>query len=319
MRKPWHHKIQKHVDHWSRRLSWDAWWPKYLYYFADIRNALSILEGGNLYCRSEALKRGLIVTNGASQSVIQQTPSAHKRFVRLYFRPRTPTQYHSEGIRPLNQRSLDAHCPVPIFFLFDSYELLSRIDTEFSNGNMASSYVRYGPDEGDFDVIPFEKVFHRGVFGPDARSEIIFHRHAEVLIPNALMLDGSLKAILCRSRAEWQTLLYMLSLKALKRFRKIIRMGVSSLFERTWAFIDKVEANNGYIMLHFNHNSRHRDLFKATLALNYSSGKPSATELDIDARNGISVPLDEDEVEIEVWLDDALAYKNMIWAGDTPV
>lgn len=36
----------------------------------------------------------------------------------LYFRPRTPTQFHNEGIRPPLQRGQSgAHCPVPIFFV----------------------------------------------------------------------------------------------------------------------------------------------------------------------------------------------------------
>ena len=48
-------------------------------------------------------------------------------------------------------------------------------------------------------------------FDPDERDKIVYHRNAEVLIPQRLGLEALL-AIICRSQAEYQTLLYLLAL-----------------------------------------------------------------------------------------------------------
>jgi hypothetical protein len=115
-----------------------AWWPDYLFHFTDIRNAVSILREGALLSRQEATERGVMVTDNASQEIISQTDDKWQDHVRLYFRPRTPTQYRNEGFRPSDQRELGAHCPVPVYFLFDSFQVLSREDSLFSGGNLAS-------------------------------------------------------------------------------------------------------------------------------------------------------------------------------------
>jgi hypothetical protein len=76
----------------------------------------------------------------ASRKVIDGTDPAHLRFVRLYFRPKTPTQWHNEGIRaPSERTSLNAHCPIPVFFCFDLVGLLSEDNVWFSDGNIGSS------------------------------------------------------------------------------------------------------------------------------------------------------------------------------------
>src|SRR5690349_6275747 len=93
------------------------WWPDYLFHFTDIQNALNILKHGFLLPRNKAKELKLMATDNASPDVISKTGGKWKNYVRLYFRPRTPTQYKNEGFRPLGQRELGgAHCPVPIVF-----------------------------------------------------------------------------------------------------------------------------------------------------------------------------------------------------------
>lgn len=116
--KDWANEIHQHIQSWSTRLGNLDWWPRFVYHFTDVQNAVEILRSGYLYSRTEAANRGLMLSDNASPQVIQPTTPAHFDFVRFYFRPRTPTQFQNEGIRPQPQRPLGgAHCPIPIFFV----------------------------------------------------------------------------------------------------------------------------------------------------------------------------------------------------------
>lgn len=114
------------------------WWPRFLFHFTDVQNAANILQDGCLLSRSTAVSLGHMVTDNASPDIIGQTDPAWAGYVRLYFRPRTPTQYRNEGFRPEGQRELGAHCPVPVFFLFDAESVLCRADSLFTPGSGAA-------------------------------------------------------------------------------------------------------------------------------------------------------------------------------------
>jgi hypothetical protein len=166
--------------------------------------------------------------------------------VRLYFGPRTPTQYRNEGIRPSQELTSEgAHCPVPVFLLFDSQELLTQKGVFFTNGNFAyhgQDQFEMG-DSADFlSGLPFEAIYHRGIIhgDQDERSLITFHRHAEVLVQDELGLD-SLKWIVCRTGPERDTLLSLLK-KDAKSWESVIRLeGVSeNFFERRGTYVEKV-------------------------------------------------------------------------------
>jgi hypothetical protein len=143
--KPWKIEIENHIAKWSKQLSGQEWWPRFVYHYTDVQNAVNILKTGMLYSRADAARLGLMISENASRSVIEQTRTAHLQFARFYFRPRTPTQFRNEGIRPPNRRwqpdsnHPPAHCPVPVFFCFDALSVLAQDDTEFSNGNMGSN------------------------------------------------------------------------------------------------------------------------------------------------------------------------------------
>ena len=162
MKKPWHDKITAHIENWSGRLRDRDWWPYYVYFFADIINAVEILRSGCLLSRAEAEVRGVLKKDTAATTVICNTSEVYKRFVRFYYRPRTPTQYNNEGVRPANALYDGAHCPVPIFFLFDSFALMSAVGSYYSTMNVASPYATVGEGEDVFDLINFNKVFHVG-------------------------------------------------------------------------------------------------------------------------------------------------------------
>ena len=85
------------------------WWPKYFYHFTDIRNALEIIDKGWIYARHKATESKLMHSDNASPSVILVSSSKIKDYARLYFRPKTPTQYHNEGYKPEEIRQSDIY------------------------------------------------------------------------------------------------------------------------------------------------------------------------------------------------------------------
>lgn len=76
------------------------WWPDYFYHFTDVHNAVSIIESGWIYSRTQAQAKDIMVNDNASRVVIDMTGDEKKTYGRLYFRPLTPTQYHNEGYKP---------------------------------------------------------------------------------------------------------------------------------------------------------------------------------------------------------------------------
>ena len=76
-----------------------SWWPKFAYHYTDVTNAVSILSSGKLYSRVKAGAKGVMENDNASRQVIDMTETRATSYVRFYFRPLTPTQYHNEGVR----------------------------------------------------------------------------------------------------------------------------------------------------------------------------------------------------------------------------
>lgn len=316
--KTWSSKIQKHIEHWSSTLSGHKWWPKFIYHYTDINNIPNILSSGKLYSRNKCEEFELMKTDNASKDIIIQTPQAHKRFVRLYFRPKTPTQYRNEGIRPYQERWNESHCPVPVFLIFDSYNLMTRDDAQFSEGNMAVRHVNFGPNETDFDKIPFDKVFHRGRYNPEANPEIKFHRNAEILIPDELDINGNLRYLACRSHAERDTLIYFLRLNGLDRWKKRIRIGDSTVFERRWTYIDRVIVKDNSIKFLFNINTECIQKFNAEITVQYPSGKiwPINKVMVCKLPYTIKFNTVYEFLNIKIRLEDSLAYHSDIYMSD---
>lgn len=74
------------------------WWPKFVFHYTDIRNAAGILQDGYLYSRKHLEGSDKLIVSSGSPSVLASTGTDIKDCVRLYFRPKTPTQYYAEGI-----------------------------------------------------------------------------------------------------------------------------------------------------------------------------------------------------------------------------
>ena len=317
--KAWPDRVREHVETWRKRLPAHDWWPRFVYHFTDITNAVSILDEGKLYSRAEANRRGLLRTDVAAPDVIGQTAASYLEYVRLYFRPRTPTQFRNEGIRPRGDRWAGALCPVPVFLCFDTVHVLCRGDTELSDGNMASAHVQHAPAQEIFERIPFDHVFHDGPFSKQDGS-ITFHRCAEVLVPKVLGLAPSLKMIVCRSPAERTTLLHLLSEPARRRWAPVVRIDYQALFERRWTFVESIATTGTSIEFRFNPSTQTPGPFQVRFEYREAGSRPRIwtghkDELNVSASFGVAGAT---HGEARLLLDDCMAFAGDITFEDAP-
>lgn len=229
-------------------------WVPFAHHFTDITNAVSILKEGKLVSRHYALSHGMMKNDNASPEVIAGTANDVEDLVRLYFRPRTPTQFRNEGFRVAQDRtSLHASCPMPVFFLFDLTQLLRQPNVQFTDCSLAVSHpvARYSSPQ-DFAELPFEKIYHnQTLWGltDSEKKEIIRCRHAEIIVPESLNL-GTLRWILVRSAAERETLLSLLHEAGVTQYDRLIRIGHQNFFFRNWNYVENVDLNYDGVTLH---------------------------------------------------------------------
>lgn len=216
------------------------WWPDWLFRSDHVENAAAILNSGKLLSRAVAESERLIVKDAGSPEHIGQLTAEHRTYVRLYFRPRTPTQYANEGIRPKHRIQYNAHMPVPVYLLF-STSLLMETGVTFSRGRLAPG-TPIGETAEFLKATNFGDVYHDSAVGrlgeSDRRSTILNARHSEVLVKDELPLTH-LKHVVCRSAPERETLLNLLTpeVKAEWISRTHVDEGRRRMFQRLGTFV----------------------------------------------------------------------------------
>lgn len=322
--KDWREDLERHVAEWSQRLKKSArgWWPHFVYHFTDIKNARAILNSGCLLSRAKVLDGPGMLCDNANPAVIAQTDPDHLNFVRLFFRPRTPTQYHVEGIKRRERRQT-GHCPVPVFFLFDLVELIARDDAQFSRGTMASSRHGYSDRRSYFRSIRFEDVYHDeglGIIETVRKREIIQARQAEVLVRDRLDLGQELRAICCRSQAERSTLLHGLTPAARDQWGAKVRTGVDGLFFRFHPYVKQVSGrDNRLVTMELGKSSFQEQ--EARFELRASHGPTYSSDASIPARRErVTYRLDGAEAKgtVVFRIEGALAFEAEIVLSDLP-
>lgn len=216
-------------------------WFKYCYHFSHVENIVSILNDGRLLSRNQAIREGKMKTDNASRKVIEQTKPEYKDYVRFYFRPKSPTQYHNEGFKTKEQleiSELGAQCAVPVFLLLDIRKLLSHPACLFTETSLAASgpVSLYSTPE-EFNQLPFDKIYHDKALSTDEKRLIIGHRHAEIIIANSVSLDDYLKKIVVRTPAEKETLLALMSEELRDKYENYIQIDSSNImFFSKWTY-----------------------------------------------------------------------------------
>lgn len=304
---------------WMKRTE-RRWWPRFVFHYTDIRNAVQILREGYLYSRKCLEDSGKLVVSSGSPSVLAGTNIVIKDCVRLYLRPKTPTQYHAEGIRSqatlLKSKFPDAHCPVPVFFLFDSAAVLARSDCWFSDGNLASPNAQILSTASELEQLPWSKIYHTGYidYSQPGSSDIVFRRHAEVIIPRKLDSEA-LRYIYCRSGAERETLLHLLPPDLRSRYQnKIVASTRSDLFYRQQTFIETVRLSSESAYFHFSPETKSPGPFHLRVELKIASSQYSlnAESFKLERPYILEIPLQfaSTGYTIRLYLDGHLAYNN---------
>ena len=224
-------------------------WPSRLFHHAPIENAVTILKSGML--RSRADPQNVRPRDVAGAGVIDVRVDAHNA-ARFYFRPRTPTQFHIEGIRRPGECQYGdaAHAAVLVMLIFQARSILSAPGVSFTDRNAQQGAAIYGTEEEQFAAIPFDKVFHEG--GTAGDQSITSHRCAEVLATSPVSLDDTLEAICCRSNAEREMLLFMLGNDAAKWTEKVLVSDDLRVFQRDFAFVEDVSLSREGLIFKLN-------------------------------------------------------------------
>jgi hypothetical protein len=295
-------------------------WPRSLFRVDDVRSAAKILDGGLIYSRTRAIELGMLKHDSAARSVIENSAPWIKDFARLYFRPKTPTEFKSEGFRPKSAIQMGAHRPMPIVLAFDSLPILMASGVQFTNGNASKGTVKHGSTAQFLRAIPFQKVYHEGSFKSADRDEIVFHRCAEVLVPGQLELT-SLRHILCRSQAELETLIDLIEVSTFQKFAQ--RMGVSNNAHlKKWTFLETVDKSADQIVFRFSPMSETPEPFTIRVTLEDFTGQPrgqwTQDNYRANAPQIITIGgLGLDSYRVKLFLDEELAYSGTYFEPDS--
>ena len=264
-------KHQDHVSQWLATFSnYKKKWPKNLFRHEPVQNAISILKSGVLVSRDSATNSGILENDIAPEDIIQNRNAAHSR-VRLYFRPRNPTQFHIEGIRKPAEYYMGRHAGFLVMFVFNGEAVLTMDSTQFSTCNMQSPYSQVLDGDAGFDSLDFSGIYHDQAYPTDDEKR---KRCAEVLAESPLRLDDTLKFIVVRTDADVATLKFLLTREGLGHLVAKIRKSHSTgVFFQRYTAVEYVDTSPGKIS------------FK--LKGTYSPGDIKTEILAFDDNNGI--------------------------------
>jgi len=319
--------IDAHIESWQKTLKASSWpyrrhWPPHLFRHDPIENAVKIIKDGEMLSRDQAGRD--IPMDAAPKGIIERREVAHSS-VRLYFRPMNPTQYRIEGIRKPEEFYQGKQAPVLVIFIFDKRKILTRPDIQFSNGNMQSPGTDPLSTDAEFQDLTFEHIYHVGAFpsGSEIGQTIVHRRCAEVLAPDRLTLNNSLKAILCRTPAERATLLHLLGDSADQWRQKIRTYTEPGIFQRKYTHMDSVDVSDSAV--HFNIHARFDSKpVRVEMWIIDKNGKTaihlSARDLD-PADSGewvVKHKLEAGRYVARFYLEDCLAYEAPFVIDDLP-
>lgn len=183
-----------------------SYWKGYIYHFTHVENAVSILQSEQLQSRNRCNK----FVDSAGASLIAHTRKDVKGLARFYLRPKTPTQWHNEGLGKRNGQ-IYALCPVPIFFRLNLKRVLDthRSKCGVSSGNLAAYGYHYGNSMEFLEYFDFDNVYctqaGRETFLRASQQEFVVHEYLDIA---KLSLDDI--TIICRNDQDKKTLMCLI-------------------------------------------------------------------------------------------------------------
>jgi ssDNA thymidine ADP-ribosyltransferase, DarT len=319
--------VKGHIVTWQQQLTSEYYphrkhWPSHLFHHTPLENAVTILLDGCLRSRNDGKNRR--ARDVAAPGVIDARDHAHE-LVRLYFRPKTPTQWHIEGIRKAGECAYgdQTHAGVLVMFLLDAQTVLTQPEIQFSDKNMQLSGATPARDEAYFSSIPFAKVFSEGSTGGD--RSYIDARCAEVLAASPLPLKDCLRSICFRSEPERDTLLHMLGDQRADWERFCHVSDALKVFQKEFTFVQELRLTSEGVIFKLNPRKDRRGV-SIVIDLWDSRGQKTAefvnSNHDTQPENPHHswiwrTPIADDIYTVEVKLEGCLAYRNAVVLGDT--
>ena len=184
-------------------------WKGFLYHYAHLENAASILNDGKIKSRQKA-----IFKDTAAQQIVYRRLDPHN-FARFYFRPHTPYQYYTERLgRPFGDINKLEYpkCPVPIFFRLKLSEVMfdSKIENHYfitNNNSHADSAVRQTINQA-VHYFEYEGVYRRFNYLDTDKSKYKKQVQQEFVVEDELNIsDYSSLQIICENSADAKSLL----------------------------------------------------------------------------------------------------------------
>lgn len=313
--------LEAHILQWEARLnpSYRARWPSRLFRHETLVNAVELLKSGQLLSRRDA--ENVMVRDIAPDAIINLNHAAHE-YARLYFRPKTPTQYRIEGIRRADEVWNDRHAPILYMFVLKSREVLSRSNVYFSRGNMQIPGTEMFQGDEAFATLDFRKIYHEGSYPPE-EADIKVWRCAEVLCESPLQLDDCIEAVVCRSDAERRTLLHLLGNAAPAWSARIRTVTQPGYFNAEYAFVESVDLNASGVGVKFHPR---RKLPMATWVqltiepINSLVGPLNFARQELDLRTvwNFNSPMTPGSYRVTIFIDDELAYQSVLEYAEIP-
>jgi len=238
-----------HIAKWQEKLGVYGFWAAHLFHSAHVTTAARIIQAGNLLSRNRI---GVVEFDVANQEALASNKDAWN-YVRLYFRPRTNFHLRTEGIKLLTDPyRYRFHMTIPVSFVFHMEKVVTSKGACFSNRKMAHAGMLPGCDWPYFEHIDFEKVYHEGpISDRTEREEIQDTRMAEVLIPDALQLEGNLAYVLCRINLEAETLCWLVGNEHQAFMKQYLRVATkpTKLFLCWGSYLDELSFDQRHLTL----------------------------------------------------------------------
>lgn len=248
-------------------------WKGYIYHFTHVENAVSIIQNeklqGRNYCND--------FKDSAGATLIGRTVNDVKDFARFYFRPKTPTQWHNEGLGK-RRGNIYALCPVPIFFRLNLNRVLQTHGSRcaVSNGNLAAGSSHYGNSSSFVKHFDFDHVYSTIQVGQEtfmraSQQEFIVH---ECLDFTKLTLEDI--TIVCRTEQDRQTLLHLIGqdskyVSRIKTEEESVGYGVLFNYENPDI---QIHNNNEFIDIKIGSYNQYAHVIDGNLILSFSPDIP---------------------------------------------
>jgi hypothetical protein len=161
-----------HIRDWSGTLKpfpTRANWPFNLFHTCQIEVAVEIIKSGQITCRSYVAH---LICDVANQGALWNNPNAHN-YVRLYFRPRNPFHFKTEGVKALGDPyRAQNHMSIPVAFAFAFERVMVLPGSGFVFGNFAKTGAAPVTGDVEFDKLRFDLIYHDRALTPDHKVEV---------------------------------------------------------------------------------------------------------------------------------------------------